>query len=77
MEIKLKNGNKVQAYPLIPAQLLMYYLSKHHSTDAPVLNIVTGYNWQGEFDTEIMKEALYEAMDRCDAIRLRFAMGRF
>ena len=77
MEIKLKNGNKVQAYPLIPAQHLMYYLSKHHSTDAPVLNIVTGYYWQGEFDTELMKEALYEAMDRCDAIRLRFAMGRF
>lgn len=77
MEIKLKNGKKVQAYPLIPAQHLMYYLSKHHSTDAPVLNIVTGYYWQGEFDTELMKEALYEAMDRCDAIRLRFAMGRF
>ena len=77
MEIKLKNGNKVQAYPLIPAQHLMYYLSKHHSTDAPVLNIVTGYYWQGEFDTELMKEALYEAMDRCDAIRLHFAMGRF
>ena len=77
MEIKLKNGNKVQVYPLIPAQHLMYYLSKHHSTDAPVLNIVTGYYWQGEFDTELMKEALYEAMDRCDAIRLRFAMGRF
>lgn len=77
MEIKLKNGKKVQAYPLIPAQHLMYYLSKHHSTDAPVLNIVTGYYWQGEFDTDLMKEALYEAMNRCDAIRLRFAMGRF
>ncbi len=77
MEIKLRNGKKVEAYPLIPAQGLMLYLSKHHSTDAPVLNIVTGYYWQGEFDTELMKEALYEAMDRCDTMRLRFTKRRF
>ena len=77
MEIKLKNGQKVKAYPLIPAQHLMLYLSEHHSTDAPVLNIVTGYYWQGEFDTEIMKEALYEAIDRCDTMRLRFTKRPF
>lgn len=77
MEIKLKNGKKAEAYPLIPAQHLMLYLSQHHSTDAPVLNIVTGYYWQGEFDTEIMKEVLYEAMDRCDTMRLRFTKRRF
>lgn len=77
MEIKLKNGKKVEAYPLIPAQHLMLYVSQHHSTDAPVLNIVTGYYWQGEFDTETMKEALYEAMDRCDTMRLRFTKRRF
>lgn len=77
MEIKLKNGKKVEAYPLIPAQHLMLYLSQHHSTDAPVLNIVTGYYWQGEFDTAVMKEALYEAMDRCDTMRLRFTKRRF
>lgn len=77
MEIKLKNGKKVEAYPLIPAQSLMLYLSKHHSTDAPVLNIVTGYYWQGEFDTELMKEALYEAIDRCDTMRLRFTKRLF
>ena len=77
MKIKLKDGKKVSAYPLIPAQSLMLYLSEHHSTDAPVLNIVTGYYWQGEFDTGLMKEALYEAMDRCDAIRLRFTKKPF
>lgn len=77
MELKLKNGKKVEAYPLIPAQHLMLYLSQHHSTDAPVLNIVTGYYWQGEFDTELIKEALYEAMDRCDTMRLRFTKRRF
>lgn len=77
MEIKLKNGKKVEAYPLIPAQSLMLYLSEHHSTDAPVLNIVTGYYWQGEFDTEVMKEALYEAIDRCEAMNLRFTRRPF
>lgn len=77
MEIKLKNGKKVKAYPLIPAQHLMLYVSQHHSDDAPVLNIVTGYYWQGEFDTEAMKEALYEAMDRCDTMRLRFTKRPF
>lgn len=77
MKIKLKNGQKVKAYPLIPAQHLMFYLSEHHSTDAPVLNIVTGYYWQGEFDTEVMKEALYEAIDRCDTMRLRFTRRPF
>lgn len=77
MEIKLKNGKKTEAYPLIPAQDLMLYLSKHHSKDAPVLNIVTGYYWQGEFDTELMKASLYEAMDRCECIRLRFTKRPF
>ena len=57
--IKLSNGKKVEGYPVIPAQHLMYYLSEHHSTDALVLNIVTGYYWQGEFDAALMKEALY------------------
>ncbi len=70
--VKLSNGKKVEAYPVIPAQHLMYYLSEHHSSDSLVLNIVTGYYWQGEFDADVMKEALYEAIDRCDAMRLRF-----
>lgn len=70
--VKLSNGKKVEAYPVIPAQHLMYYLSEHHSTDSLVLNIVTGYYWQGDFDAELMKEALYEAIGRCDAMSLRF-----
>ncbi len=74
-KVRLSNGKKVEAYPLIPAQHLMLYLSEHHSTDAPVLNIVTGYYWQGEFDTALMKESLYEAIERCDAMRIRFKKG--
>ncbi|MDY6017701.1 MAG: peptide synthetase, partial [Oscillospiraceae bacterium] len=72
MKVRLKSGKSVEAYPLIPAQFLMLYASRYHSKDAPVLNIVTGYYWQGDFDTESMKEALYEAMERCDTMRLRF-----
>ncbi len=73
MKLKLQNGKKVDAYPMIPAQKLMWFVANHHGSDSPVLNIVTGYYWQGEFDTELMKEALYEAIDRCDTMRLRFA----
>ena len=77
MIIKLPDGKKVEAYPMIPAQGLMWFVAKHHGTDSPVLNIVTGYYWQGEFDTALMKEALYEAIDRCDTMRLRFAKRPF
>ncbi len=72
MEITLPNGKKTEAYPLVPAQQLMLYLAMNHAGNAPVLNIVTGYYWQGEFDTEVMKESLCEAIDRCDTMRLRF-----
>lgn len=75
--VKLNDGKKVEAYPVTAAQHLMHYLSKNHSTDALVLNIVTGYYWQGEFDTDLMKESVYEAMDRCECIRLRFAQTGF
>ncbi len=76
-KIKLPDGKKVDAYPLIPAQGLMWYVANHHAKGSPVLNIVTGHYWQGEFDTAIMKEALYEAIDRCDTMRLRFSKRLF
>lgn len=73
LPIELQNGKKVQAYPLTSAQQLMLYLSKQYGNNVPVLNICTGYYWQGEFDTGIMKESLNEAIERCNAMRIRFA----
>ncbi len=72
IKITLQNGKEVEAYPLSPAQQLMLYLSVNHASNTHVLNICTGYYWQGEFDSELMKESLYEAIERCDTMRLRF-----
>lgn len=72
LDLTLPNGKTVGAYPLTPAQMFMAYLSTKYGNNLPVLNICIGYYWRGEFDSRLMKEALYEAMGRCDVIRLRF-----
>ncbi len=72
ISITLQNGKDVTAFPLSPAQQLMLYLSVNHASNTHVLNICTGYYWQGEFDSEIMKKSLYKAIERCDTMRLRF-----
>ncbi len=72
INITLPNGKEITTYPLSPAQQLMLYLSVNHASNTHVLNICTGYYWQGEFDTELMKESLHEAIGRCDVMRLRF-----
>lgn len=69
---KLSDGSTVTAFPITAAQQLMYFLSITHGANVPVLNIGTGYYWQGEMDVEKMKEAMREAIDRCDTMRLRF-----
>ena len=73
LEYTLPDGRTVESYPLTPAQQLMLYLSIQYGNHVPVLNICTGYYFQGEFDSKVMKEAVLEAIDRCDVMRLRFA----
>ena len=73
LEYTLPDGRTVESYPLTPAQQLMLYLSIQYGNHVPVLNICTGYYFQGEFDSKVMKEAILEAIDRCDVMRLRFA----
>ena len=68
----LSDGTSVTAFPITAAQQLMYYLSITHGANVPVLNIGTGYYWQGDMDVEKMKQAMQEAIDRCDTMRLRF-----
>lgn len=73
---RLPNGQIVDAYPITQAQSIMYYVYNSYGGNTPVLNIGTGYYWQGDIDVELFRESLYEAMDRCDAFRLRFAPDR-
>ena len=75
-EIRLKSGKTVKAYPLTGSQNMMYLMSLKYGSGYPVNNIGCGYYWQGEYDKGEMKAAIYEAIRRCDTMRLRFVMGK-
>ena len=76
IEKVLPNGEKVQAYPISGSQQMMYLMSLKYGSGYPVNNIGCGYYWKGELNVRIMKEAIYEAIGRCDTMRLRFVMGK-
>ncbi len=75
-EIKLSDNKIINAYPLTGSQKMMYLMSLKYGVGYPVNNIGVGYYWKGNVDKSVMKEAIYEAIARCDTMRLRFAMGR-
>ena len=75
-EIKLKSGETVKAYPLTGSQNMMYLMSLKYGSGYPVNNIGCGYYWQGDYDKCEMKASIYEAIRRCDTMRLRFVMGK-
>lgn len=76
IEKKLANGEIVKAYPISDSQKMMFLMSLKYGSGYPVNNIGCGYYWKGEMDTDIMKESVYEAIDRCDTMRLRFTMEK-
>lgn len=76
IEKVLPNGEKVNAYPISNSQKMMYLMSLKYGSGYPVNNIGCGYYWKGEMDKAIMKESIYEAIERCDTMRLRFVMGK-
>lgn len=75
-EIKLPSGEVVRAYPITTSQQMMYLMSLKYGSGYPVNNIGYGYYWKGEMDKKAMKEAIYEAISRCDTMRLRLVMGK-
>ncbi len=76
IEIKLKSGEKVKAYPLSSSQNMMYLMSLKYGSGYPVNNIGCGYYWKGEYNKGEMKASIYEAVRRCDTMRLRFVMSK-
>ena len=76
IEKVLPNGEKVKAYPISNSQQMMYLMSLKYGSGYPVNNIGCGYYWKGKMDVQVMKEAIYEAIARCDTMRLRFVMGK-
>lgn len=73
IEIKLQNGGTAEAYPLTQAQRMMYFVFNGFGKNPAMLNIGTGVYWQGAFDADTLREALNEAIGRCDTMRLRFS----
>lgn len=73
VEKKLMNGSVVEAYPLTQSQRFMYFVFNSYGKNPAVLNIGTGCYWKGDFDKKLLEESLYEAIERCDTMRLRFS----
>ncbi len=66
----------MQAYPITSSQQMMYLMSLKYGSGYPVNNIGCGVYWKGEINKGEMKAAVYEAVRRCDTMRLRFVMGK-
>lgn len=76
IEKKLKTGETVKAYPITSSQQMMYLMSLKYGSGYPVNNIGCGVYWKGEINKDEMKKSIYEAISRCDTMRLRFVMGK-
>ncbi len=76
IEKTLKNGQTVKAYPISDSQKMMFLMSLKYGSGYPVNNIGCGYYWKGDLNKDILKESIYEAIERCDTMRLRFTMEK-
>lgn len=76
IEKKLSDGTVVKAYPITSSQQMMYLMSLKYGSGYPVNNIGCGVYWKGEVNKDEMKASIYEAIRRCDTMRLRFVMGK-
>ncbi len=72
----LSDGRAVKAYPLNSSQKMMFLASLKYGSGYPVNNIGCGFYWKGGFDETVMKESIYEAISRCDTMRLRFTTDK-
>ncbi len=72
----LPTGEKVNAYPISNSQQMMFLMSLKYGSGYPVNNIGCGYYWKGEMNVDILKESVYEAIERCDTMRLRFSLDK-
>lgn len=68
--MKTRKGNKV--YPLTAAQNLHSYCLKYCPAKQ-VLNIGSSLTIQVDLNWDVLRECIKEAIDRCEAMRLRFA----
>ena len=71
--MKTRYGKKV--YPITAAQRL-HFFTLAHCPKKQVLNIGTSLTIEQDLDWEVLKKAIYEAYDRCESMRIRFAKDK-
>ena len=71
--MRKRKGHPV--YPLTAAQKFHFFY-QNFCPKKEVLNIGTSLTIEMELDMELLKKAIYQAYDRCEAMRLRFAQDK-
>ena len=65
----LQNGSTVTAFPISIPQQFMFFMGAQYGAQYPVNNIGMAYYIHGDIDTTLMKEAIREAIARCDTMK--------
>lgn len=74
-EDDMKTRKGCQTYPLTVAQKFhFFYLN--FCPKKEVVNVGTSLTIEYELDIDVLREAIYQAYERCEAMRLRFAYDR-
>lgn len=68
----LPDGRNISAFPLTIPQQFMLGVSIQYGKGYLINNIGSGYYFKADMDFTLMKEAVLEAVARCDTMRLRF-----
>lgn len=68
----LPNGKTVTALPLTIPQQFMLGVSIQYGKGFLINNIGSGYYFKADIDYDLLKQSVYEAIERCDTMRLRF-----
>ena len=71
--MKTRNGYRV--YPLTVAQKFHFFYQKF-CPKKQVVNIGTSLTIEAELDWEVLKQCIYKAYERCESMRLRFALDK-
>lgn len=69
---KLPSGETVTAFPITLSQQFMFGCALKYGKGALVNNIGSGFFWQGDMDVDVMRKSVFEAIKRCETMRLRF-----
>lgn len=71
----MKTRKGYQVYPLTVAQKFHFFYQKF-CPKKEVVNIGTSLTIETELDWEVLKQSIYKAYERCESMRLRFALDK-